>query len=144
MCENFILQALFQSAQHFHEKRKESGSGCIPLNNGSGGPKTLTLGGTKNFERFGRNFLDKYEVICYFCSKISVENMFKQIVFATFLDLRRKLGEISRQCCGSIVCFGPPGSVSGSVSHKNGSGTGSGSFHHQAKIVRKALISTVL
>jgi hypothetical protein len=38
--------------------------------------------------------------------------------------------------------FGPPGSASGSVSHKYGSG--SGSFHHEAKIVRKALISTVL
>jgi hypothetical protein len=38
--------------------------------------------------------------------------------------------------------FGPPGSASGSVSHKYGSG--SGSFHHQAKIVRKTLISTVL
>jgi hypothetical protein len=38
---------------------------------------------------------------------------------------------------------GPPGSVSGFVSQKygSGSGTGSGSFHHQAKIV--ALISTV-
>jgi hypothetical protein len=36
--------------------------------------------------------------------------------------------------------FGPPGSASGSVSHKYGSG----SFHHQAKLVRKTLISTVL
>jgi hypothetical protein len=40
--------------------------------------------------------------------------------------------------------FGPPGSASGSVSHKYGSGSGSGSFHHQAKIVRKTLVSTVL
>ncbi len=39
------------------------------------------------------------------------------------------------QCCGSA-------SVSGSVSHKYGSG--SGSFHHQAKKVRKPLFSTVL
>ncbi len=38
--------------------------------------------------------------------------------------------------------FGPPGSASGSVSHKYGSG--SGSFHHQTKIVRKTLISTIL
>ncbi len=38
--------------------------------------------------------------------------------------------------------FGPPGSASGSFSHKYGSGSGygSGSFHHQAKIVRKTLI----
>ncbi len=36
--------------------------------------------------------------------------------------------------------FGPPGSASGSISHNYGSG----SFHHQAKIVRKALIITVL
>jgi hypothetical protein len=35
--------------------------------------------------------------------------------------------------------FGPPGSASGFISHKYGSGSrsGSGSFHHQAKIVRK-------
>ncbi len=38
--------------------------------------------------------------------------------------------------------FGPPGSASGSVCHKYVSG--SGPFHHQAKIVRKSLISTVL
>jgi hypothetical protein len=39
--------------------------------------------------------------------------------------------------------FGPPGSASGSVSHKYGSG--SGSFHHQAtKKIRKTLPSTVL
>jgi hypothetical protein len=36
--------------------------------------------------------------------------------------------------------FGPPGS--GSVSQRHGSG--SGSFCHQAKIVRKNLISTLL
>jgi hypothetical protein len=42
--------------------------------------------------------------------------------------------------------FGPPGFVSGCVSHKYGSGSGSSSrsFHHQAKIVRKILISSVL
>ncbi len=38
--------------------------------------------------------------------------------------------------------FGPPGSAYGFVSCKYGSG--SGSFHHQAKVVRKILISTVL
>ncbi len=38
--------------------------------------------------------------------------------------------------------FGPSGS--GSVSRKCRSGSGSGSCHHQAKIVRKTLISTVL
>jgi len=40
---------------------------------------------------------------------------------------------------GSSVCFWPPGSASGSVSHKyrSGYGSGSGSFHHQAKLVRK-------
>ncbi len=36
--------------------------------------------------------------------------------------------------------FGPPGSASGSVSHKYGSG----SFYHSAKVVKKTLISTVL
>jgi hypothetical protein len=49
------------------------------------------------------------------------------------------------QCCGSATdpdVFGPPGSASGSVFHMYGSG----SFHHQPKIVRKikTLISTVL
>jgi hypothetical protein len=39
-----------------------------------------------------------------------------------------------------LVCLGPPGS--GSVSHKYGSG--SGTFHRQAKIVSKTLVSTVL
>ncbi len=38
--------------------------------------------------------------------------------------------------------FGPPGSASGSVSRKCGSG--SEYLHHQAKLVRKTLISTVL
>jgi hypothetical protein len=47
-------------------------------------------------------------------------------------------------CVGSSVpdrepkCFGPPGS--GTVSRRYGTG----SFHHQAKIVRKPFISTVL
>jgi hypothetical protein len=40
--------------------------------------------------------------------------------------------------------FGTPRSASGSVSQKYGSGSSSGSFHHQAKIVRKTLFSTVL
>ncbi len=44
-----------------------------------------------------------------------------------------------------IHIFWPPGSASGSVSHKYGSGSGSGSrSFHQTKIVRKTLISTVL
>jgi hypothetical protein len=38
--------------------------------------------------------------------------------------------------------FGPPGSASGSISHKYGSV--SGFIHHQAKIVRKSLIYDVL
>jgi hypothetical protein len=38
--------------------------------------------------------------------------------------------------------FGPPGFASVSVGHKYGSGYGS--FHHQAKIERKTLLSTVL
>jgi hypothetical protein len=59
-------------------------------------------GGTKIFERFGRNLLD-YEAICCFCSIISVygtyilrvqEDIFRQIVFATVLEL----WEISRLC----------------------------------------------
>ncbi len=49
------------------------------------------------------------------------------------------------QCCGSgpgSVCIWASGSASGSVSHKYGSG--SGSFHNQANIVRKTLIFAVL
>jgi hypothetical protein len=38
--------------------------------------------------------------------------------------------------------FGPPGSGSGSISQRYGSG--SGSFYHRAKIVRKTLIPTVV
>ena len=38
--------------------------------------------------------------------------------------------------------FGPPGSGSGPINQRYGSG--SGSFYHQAKIVRKTLIPTVL
>jgi hypothetical protein len=38
--------------------------------------------------------------------------------------------------------FGPPGSGSGSISQKYGSG--SGSFYHQAQKVRKTLIPTAL
>ncbi len=40
--------------------------------------------------------------------------------------------------------FGSPGSASGSVSHNYGYGSGSGTFHHQAKKVRKTLISIAL
>jgi hypothetical protein len=40
--------------------------------------------------------------------------------------------------------FGPPGSGSGSASQRYGYGSGSGSFYHQAKIVRKTLLPTVL
>jgi hypothetical protein len=51
-----------------------------------------------------------------------------------------------RQCCGSesigSICFGPSGSGSESFGQRHGSG--SGFFYHQAKIVRKTLIPTVL
>jgi hypothetical protein len=40
--------------------------------------------------------------------------------------------------------FGPPRSGSESISQRHGSGSGSGSFYNQAKIVRKTLIPTVL
>ncbi len=62
---------------------------------------------------------------------------------------RRNSKNVNEMDCllGSVVdldpdphILGPPGS--GSVSHKYRSG--SGSFHYQAKIVRKTLISTVL
>jgi hypothetical protein len=34
--KNFILQSLFQSAQHFYEKRRGPGSGSVLVTNGSG------------------------------------------------------------------------------------------------------------
>ncbi len=42
--------------------------------------------------------------------------------------------------------FGPPGSesISKRYGSRSGSGSGSGSFYHQAKILRKTLIPTVL
>ncbi len=40
--------------------------------------------------------------------------------------------------------LGPPGSASGSINQRSGSESGSGSFYHQAKIVRKTLIPCVL
>ncbi len=52
---------------------------------------------------------------------------------------------MKKQCCGfgpDAYVFGPPGS--GSASQRYGSGSGSRSFYHQAKIVRKTLIPTVL
>jgi hypothetical protein len=48
-----------------------------------------------------------------------------------------KTGFLFLQCWGS-------GSASGSVSCKYGFESGSGSFHHQAKKIRKTLISIVL
>ncbi len=39
LCKNFILQALFQSAQHLYEKREGSRS----LTNGSGRPKNMRI-----------------------------------------------------------------------------------------------------
>ncbi len=40
--------------------------------------------------------------------------------------------------------FEPPGSRSGSISLRYGSGSGFGSFYHQAKIIRKTLIPSAL
>jgi hypothetical protein len=40
--------------------------------------------------------------------------------------------------------FGPSGSGSTSRRYGSGSGSGSGSFYHNAKIVRKTLIPTIL
>ncbi len=49
------------------------------------------------------------------------------------------------QCCGPDPdVFGPPGFSSGTIRQRYGSGSGSGSFYHQAKIVRKTLIPTSL
>jgi hypothetical protein len=50
----FILQALFQSAQHIYEKRKGSGagSGSAPLTNGSGSgrPRNMRIPNTVVFD----------------------------------------------------------------------------------------------
>ncbi len=55
----------------------------------------------------------------------------------TCLHLSPKYSGNSRTSVGDPYVFGPPGSASGSVGHKYESG--SGSFYHQAKIVRKNL-----
>jgi hypothetical protein len=66
---------------------------------------------------------------------IPVRNDFRKFVgvFGSFAD---------PQPVPDTFVFELFGSASGSVSHKYGSGTGS--FHHHTKIVRKTLISTVL
>ena len=63
------------------------------------------------------------------------------LLFSVLLDKKKSSWKTSVGEPNPCV-FGPPGSATGSVSHKYGSD--SGSFHHQAKIVRKTLISTVL
>jgi hypothetical protein len=44
--------------------------------------------------------------------------------------------------CKKMDVFGPPGS--GSTSQRYGSGSGSGTFYYNAKIVRKTLIPTIV
>jgi hypothetical protein len=41
LCSDLIFQALFQSAEHLYEKREGSGSGSVPLTNGSESPILL-------------------------------------------------------------------------------------------------------
>jgi hypothetical protein len=43
LCKNFILQALFQSSQHIYEKREGSGSGSLPMTNGSGSRRSKNM-----------------------------------------------------------------------------------------------------
>ncbi len=73
---------------------------------------------------------------------------------------RHTPGTNTHQSCasGAMMCrldisvpdtrvFWPPGSVSGSTSHRYGSGSGSESFYYHAnnaKIIRKTLIPTIL
>jgi hypothetical protein len=78
-------------------------------------------------------------------------------LLGTYLPYQNIMNEIAKeeingyfvQCSGcrsdGSVCFclfWPPGS--GSISQRYGSGSGAVSFYHQAKIVRKTLIPTVL
>ncbi len=65
-----------------------------------------------------------------------------QTKFASFSKLWKFYTVLGGDRGSDLYVFGPAGSASGSVGHKYGSV--SGSFHHQAKIVRKTLISTVL
>jgi hypothetical protein len=64
--------------------------------------------------------------------------LFKSLHFFIFLFLWTLVGD------PDPYVLRPPGSASGSVKYGSVSGSGSGSFHHQAKIVRKTLISSVL
>jgi hypothetical protein len=67
--------------------------------------------------------------ICSFDRRIQIQESRKHTETISVVDL-------------DPYVFGPPRSVSGSVSHMYGSG--SRSFHHQAKTARKITISTVL
>ncbi len=57
---------------------------------------------------------------------------------------------LNNQCCGSesgstgSICFWASGSGAISKRYGSGSDSGSGSFYHHAKIVRKPLIPTIL
>jgi hypothetical protein len=59
---NFILQPLFQSAQHLYEKRKISGSGSVLVTNGSGGSTTYESGSELCFQLI---FLREKPVMCF-------------------------------------------------------------------------------
>jgi hypothetical protein len=60
--------------------------------------------------------------------------------FIYFLVSIIELGIIADPDPSDVYVFRPPGSGSGSISQRYGSG----SFYHQAKLVRKTLIPTVL
>ncbi len=65
------------------------------------------------------------------CNEASTVCLLKIGTYRKKLFILYTVLSCSRQCCGS-----------GSISQRHGSG--SGSFHHRAKIVRKTLIPTVL
>jgi hypothetical protein len=88
------------------------------------------------------------------CRQLDLARDFTEPVEAWFWppDPKERLLQVADRVSSSVAdpntsdpyVFGPSGSGSGSNSQRFGSGSGSGSFYHQAKIVRKTVIPTIL
>jgi hypothetical protein len=95
------------------------------------------------------------QVSCYLPSASPVSNLYEcQHAIADSRRLTEMQQPSEHYVCGSVAdpdppdphIFGPPGSGSTSQMYRYGSGScsGSGTFYHHAKIVRKNLIPAIL